>query len=72
MLLCRGQRWASTLLVRITKYGRTAGDGLGPVGCDAVSLDKCFHMFCSITLPSPAKVEWTKKTVHSYGNTVKH
>ena len=73
MLLCRGQRWASTLLVCITKDVRTqtAGDGLGLMGCDAVSLDKCFLTFCSITVPSAAKVEWTKKTLHSCGHTVK-
>ena len=44
---------------------------MGAVGYDAVSLDECFLTFCNITVPSPSKVEWTKKVLHFYGNTVK-
>ena len=38
------------------------------MGYEAVSLDKCILTFCSIAVPSPAKVEWTRKTLHSCEN----
>jgi hypothetical protein len=37
------------------------GKGLGLLGYDAVSVDKCFLTLCSITVTSASEVEWSQE-----------